>query len=263
MLSQLRASSHRKINTTVLAVVSAEQTQWTALHRAAERGRADIVKTLLAAGADHTLATSFGGDTALHLAADRGHTTTVQLLVDSGADAKLRNKAAFTPLHTALHGGRQQVARDLLKAGADPADLEQSGGGVALSRSLSYYSPRTDYSYSPRASPGAGRTYSGTAALASPNRSISGAYTAATLAASPRKTTSGDLSPPAVPIAVAGSARSAAVLQTMSSYHQVTGDMLDEKYRNDLLSPMRADQERRRREEQHRIRMGERERRRR
>ena len=36
------------------------------------------------------------------------------MLVDNGADAKLRNNAALTPLHTALHGGRQQVARDLL-----------------------------------------------------------------------------------------------------------------------------------------------------
>eukprot|EP01051_Picozoa_sp_SAG22_P017996 SAG22_NODE_2912_length_2109_cov_3.539801_1_plen_510_part_01 len=252
-------------------VNDAGKTRWTALHRAAERGRTDIVQALLAAGADHTLPTSFGGDTALHLAADRGHTGTVQLLVDNGADAKVKNKSSYTPLHSALHGNRQQVARDLLKAGADPADMESTEALPA--RSLSYYSPRTEYSYSPRST--LSRTASGAAALASPSRSLSGAHTAATLAGSPR--------PPPAATASSASGGGAGGLSleayanpyssplpratsstTSSSFHEVmSGAALDDKYRAELLSPMRADQERRRREEEHRVRMQDRERRRR
>eukprot|EP01050_Picozoa_sp_SAG11_P035794 SAG11_NODE_13302_length_661_cov_0.891459_1_plen_96_part_10 len=66
----------------------AGSTRWTALHRASERGRTTVVEILLEAGADHTVATAYGGDTALHLACDRGHSSTVMKLLENGGDPK-------------------------------------------------------------------------------------------------------------------------------------------------------------------------------
>lgn len=161
------------------------QTNWTALHRAAERGRTEVVMALLAAGADHTLATSLGGDTALNLASERGHTSTVQHLLSNGASAMSHNKIAHTPVLSARFGSRlglldggtsDSVVRDLLRGGA--SGTGSSGSVGELLRSTSYRSPRvsTEHSGSLRAPPG--RTYSGIAALAAPSRNIGAAAAA-------------------------------------------------------------------------------------
>ena len=47
-------------------------TRWTALHRAASRGRAGVIRRLLAAGADPCMK-NHSGQTALHLAVAGGH----------------------------------------------------------------------------------------------------------------------------------------------------------------------------------------------
>ena len=58
---------------------------WTALHRAAQAGYAEIVKALLSAGADVNATNKFGDDTALSLAKQQGHTEIVRILEEAGA----------------------------------------------------------------------------------------------------------------------------------------------------------------------------------
>ena len=138
-----------------VAVNDCGATKWTALHRASERGRTEIVQLLLGAGANHLLQTASGGDTPLHLAADRGHASTVQELLRAGADPRAKSKRGWTALHAALYSNRTQVVRDLLRAGADPEDENDQGltpRDVSLSspRLVAVSSPRTDYALTPR-----------------------------------------------------------------------------------------------------------------
>jgi ankyrin repeat protein len=59
---------------------------WTALHRAADRGRVDVVRLLMQAGADHSLPTKMGQTTALELAANKGFVEVSRELMKWGAD---------------------------------------------------------------------------------------------------------------------------------------------------------------------------------
>ena len=69
---------------------------------AAAFGRTDAVRALIAAGADPSGRSTFGGPdhgegvTPLHLAAQGGHIASIELLLDAGADPSLRD---------ALYGG--------------------------------------------------------------------------------------------------------------------------------------------------------------
>jgi len=106
----------------------------TALHLAAEHGHAEVVRTLLDAGAALERGTRIGHYTPLHLAARGGHGEVVALLLDAGADPL----AATTNSHaTALHlaaaavGGQRAVAA-LLDHGADPDAREASAGQTPL-----------------------------------------------------------------------------------------------------------------------------------
>ena len=90
----------------------------TPLHDAAYRGYADVVKLLLAAGADVNAKDSFG-DTPLHAAAINGQADVVKLLLAAGADVNAKGWIGYTPLHHAAYDGHADVAKLLLAAGAD------------------------------------------------------------------------------------------------------------------------------------------------
>lgn len=79
---------------------AAGESDRTALHRAAERGRVDQIEALIAAGAD-VEATSEGGSTALHAAALAGLLEPIELLIAAGADVNAPNAEGWTPLHLA------------------------------------------------------------------------------------------------------------------------------------------------------------------
>eukprot|EP01050_Picozoa_sp_SAG11_P007338 SAG11_NODE_609_length_8224_cov_5.446154_3_plen_460_part_00 len=76
-------------------------TNWSAIHRAVERRRSDVLALLLASGADPNVTSAFGAETPLHLAAGHGDATAVAQLLAAGAHSLLPNKHGKTPLDVA------------------------------------------------------------------------------------------------------------------------------------------------------------------
>ncbi|MFE5558925.1 ankyrin repeat domain-containing protein [Streptomyces sp. NPDC056544] len=91
------------------------------LGRAAEAGDTDLVRRLLAEGAEAD-AWVLGGRRALDLAVCAGQVEAVRLLLASGADPRLDAGpyGEATPLALAVMNGYADVARALLDAGAPP-----------------------------------------------------------------------------------------------------------------------------------------------
>jgi ankyrin repeat protein len=89
----------------------------TPLHRAAQQGRIDVVRLLLASGADVNAQDKYG-NTPLHESALFGHKDVVALLLASKADVNALNKNGETPLHRAAMTGHNDVAELLLANGA-------------------------------------------------------------------------------------------------------------------------------------------------
>lgn len=94
---------------------------YTPLHLASSQPNSSIVETLLAAGADVNAVTTNSQVTALHLAAQTvGGAGSVKALLDHGADPNVREGAADqTPLMFAAAENRIESIEFLLAAGAD------------------------------------------------------------------------------------------------------------------------------------------------
>ena len=67
------------------------------------------------------------GSTALHAAAAKGHANIVRLLLDGGADALVVDKELRTPLHLVALAGHGLCVKALLDAGADPEGRDGTG----------------------------------------------------------------------------------------------------------------------------------------
>ena len=125
----------------------------TPLHRAAQKGHLEMIRTLIAWGADvnacdDTLANTLGfavsasrrqvetvallikegaslevkdvaDATPLGLAVFQGKLETVEVLLDAGAEVNTSTDSGFTPLHLAAAIGRADVAETLIEYGAD------------------------------------------------------------------------------------------------------------------------------------------------
>ena len=91
----------------------------TALTWACKKGYLEIVKWLLAAGADKDKATS-DGDTPLIWAAHRGHVEIVQVLLAAGAHKNNVTSDGETALSLATSKGHQEIVQLLQPAGPQP-----------------------------------------------------------------------------------------------------------------------------------------------
>lgn len=98
----------------------------TALHHAAFKGRLDVVKLLIGAGADVNAEDNSGG-TPLHAAVIGGHADVAGFLIASGANIEAKEADGWTPLYTAAYTGRKELVMLLLAKGADP--LAKDFGG--------------------------------------------------------------------------------------------------------------------------------------
>ena len=98
-----------------------------ALLLAAKRGRADVVRFLLAKGTSVDSAERAPETTPLMAAATRGHAPIVALLVDAGADLERVDGGRCTALVHAARKGRDDVVGVLLAHGADPSATDEHG----------------------------------------------------------------------------------------------------------------------------------------
>jgi ankyrin repeat protein len=103
----------------------------TALHWAANEGDVELVRTLLAAGADPRAVNDFGA-TPMSAAAEVGDARVIDLLLMAGADVDSPNAEGETALMAVARTGRLDAARLLLKHGAHPNTRENWGGQTAL-----------------------------------------------------------------------------------------------------------------------------------
>ncbi len=91
-----------------------------ALHRAAQNGDAEAVRTLIANGADVHERINTGRDTPLHRAASGGTAEVIEILLEAGALVNARNTFGDAPLHHAARNENSgEITRALLAGGAD------------------------------------------------------------------------------------------------------------------------------------------------
>lgn len=109
----------------------------TALHRAADRERDDVVRLLLQAGADHGKQTNRGRQTALMLAAKRGNCAICEMLVQAGADVNVKNSEGWDAMMFASARRHNDVVVLLARASADAERC--SPGGVSATDLLSVW----------------------------------------------------------------------------------------------------------------------------
>jgi hypothetical protein len=103
----------------------------TALHLAAAGYRVEIIRLLIAAGADVNAAKNMRKSTPLHYAADgfitgpvwdeKQQLATIRCLLENGADIHSKDMNGATPLHRAVRTRCAAVTKLLLESGADPA----------------------------------------------------------------------------------------------------------------------------------------------
>jgi len=104
----------------------------TALHWAAFRDDLDMVKWLLAAGANVKATTREGAITPLFMACTNGNASIIGALLTAGADANAVNANGTTALMTAASSGSVDAVKTLLDRGADVKAKERVHGQTAL-----------------------------------------------------------------------------------------------------------------------------------
>ena len=103
----------------------------TALTAAADLGHAEIVRYLLAVGADVNAKTGHG-NTALTLAAGRGHAEKVRALLAAGADVNAKDACGNTALIFAASKGYTEIVRALLEDPRIDVDAKNDEGYTPL-----------------------------------------------------------------------------------------------------------------------------------
>jgi ankyrin repeat protein len=104
----------------------------TALHWAAFRDDMEMVKWLLAAGANVKATTREGAITPLFMACTNGNAAMIEAMLKAGADANAVNGNGTTALMTAAASGSVDAVKLLLDRGADAKAKEHVHGQTAL-----------------------------------------------------------------------------------------------------------------------------------
>ncbi|MDP9193577.1 MAG: ankyrin repeat domain-containing protein [Acidobacteriota bacterium] len=102
-----------------------------ALRLAVDMGKAEVVKLLLAHGADKNSKDSYGQSLAM-TAASNHHSEVLALLIAAGTDVNVANQYRITPLAVAAEQGHLDIVEMLVAAGAK-VNARDTAGGTALS----------------------------------------------------------------------------------------------------------------------------------
>lgn len=81
----------------------------------------EVIRVLVAAGADADAEDRDDGDRAAHHAAFGDEPAALRALAAAGADLNARNRRRQTPLHMAVNKGHLGVVRTLLQLGVHPS----------------------------------------------------------------------------------------------------------------------------------------------
>ncbi|KAJ9638045.1 general transcription repressor [Knufia peltigerae] len=101
---------------------------YSAARAAAAEGRLDFLKLLMEHGANINVPTS----PALPIAASMGHKEVFEHLLASGADMEARDVNSYTALMGASGGGHQEISEELLRRGADPSAVDEDGNTALM-----------------------------------------------------------------------------------------------------------------------------------
>jgi ankyrin repeat protein len=89
------------------------------LFRAVHENREQDVAEMLKSGKVKNMDEIFSAGTALHFAVINGNRNIVKMLIASGANIDFVSPDGFSPLETAAIHGRYEIAQDLINSGAD------------------------------------------------------------------------------------------------------------------------------------------------
>jgi len=106
---------------------------WTPLMRASWGGHPEVARLLVDSGADVNLANDYGGTALMHASVE-GHPSVVRLLLASGARVDAEDNNGLTAMMLAAIAGTEETVRLLLENGAavDHRAGSMAGGGTAL-----------------------------------------------------------------------------------------------------------------------------------
>src|SRR5262245_48814752 len=104
----------------------------TALHWAVFKDNAEMVKTLVSAGANVSATTRINGMTPVFFAAQNGQAAIIDILVKAGAKPNAPLATGVTPLMIAAKAGNPDAVKVLLDNGADANAKENARGETAL-----------------------------------------------------------------------------------------------------------------------------------
>ena len=104
----------------------------TALHWAARYGDVELVKMLIAAGANVRATTRLGNYTPLLMASETGSAGAIEALLGAGADPKGTTASGVTPLMFASAAGQAEAVKALVARGADLDAADPIRGTTAL-----------------------------------------------------------------------------------------------------------------------------------
>ncbi|XP_052794552.1 uncharacterized protein LOC128227766 isoform X1 [Mya arenaria] len=102
------------------------------IHLAARRGKLEIIKKMVQAGANVDQQNQAGGNTAMHYAAKYGYLDVVRYLQSEGADLNPYNSEGETPLHKAVQGQPMEVIETLVELGMDKNIANKVNGDTPL-----------------------------------------------------------------------------------------------------------------------------------